>query len=154
MLPEETQTPKKPCSKVSIAHPVVVAGRARHQVPLVGDVVADVELRNVAAGGAVALAGQLAERPHVPRDVGRDGARPQTVLEADGPLALALLADLSLVVARLLVRLPQAMLVAGVGASCLIETRQHAWWELTWSNCDNFTWMGKGALNDTRWRVA
>ena len=107
--------------KHGVAHPVVIAGRPRHQVPLVGDVVvADVELRNVAAGGVVAHACQLAERLHVPRDVGCNRAGTQVVLKADGPLALALLADLRLVVARLLVSLPQFMLEAGVGAGSLI----------------------------------
>ena len=121
VLSKETQKPDKSCSNSS--HPVVVAGRPRHQVSLVGDVVSDVKLRNVAAGGAVALACQLAERLHVPRDVGRDRTRPQAVLEADGPLALALLTDLRLVVARFVACLPEAKLEAGVGASCLVETQ-------------------------------
>ena len=108
---------------INLAHPVVIAGRPRHQVTLIGDLVADVELGNIAASGMVALAGQLAERLHVPREVGRDGARPQAELEADGPLALALLTDLRLVVARLLVTLPQVLLEAGVGASCLVQLK-------------------------------
>ena len=48
----------------------------------------------VEAGGVVTLAGQLAQQPLVPRDVGRERARLQAVLEADRSLAFSLLTDL------------------------------------------------------------
>ena len=53
--------------------------------------------------GVAFLAGQLAHRPLVPRDVGGDRARPQVIFEAEGAPAIALLADLGPVVARRLV---------------------------------------------------
>ena len=83
----------------------------------------------VEAGGVVTLAGQLAQQPLVPGDVGRERARLQVVLEADRSLTLTLSADLGPVIARL-VYFPQPFLFkARVGASCLKSSNRSTWWD-------------------------